>query len=39
MFDVSMLALLAAVFLGAVGYVHACERLVVRPDHSDENPA
>jgi hypothetical protein len=39
MFDALMLALLAAGFLGAVGYVRACERLVVRPNHSDEDPA
>jgi len=30
MFDLLMLALLAAAFLGALGYVRACERLVER---------
>jgi hypothetical protein len=38
MFDLLMLVLLAAAFLGAVGYVRACERLVVRPNHADEDP-
>jgi hypothetical protein len=34
MLDVLMLALLVAAFLGAVGYVHVCERLIdpAKPD-------
>jgi len=36
MFDLLMLVLLAAAFVGAVGYVRACERLTDRPNHSDE---
>jgi hypothetical protein len=39
MFDLLMLALLGAAFIGAIGYVHACERLISRPDRSDETPA
>ena len=36
MFDLLMLVLLAAAFVVAIGYVRACERLTVRPNHSDE---
>jgi hypothetical protein len=36
MLDVLMLALLAVAFLGAVGYVRACERLVDRARPDDE---
>jgi hypothetical protein len=36
MLDVLMLALLAVAFLGAVGYVRACERLVDRAKPDDE---
>jgi hypothetical protein len=39
MFDLLMLVLLAAGFLGVVGYVRACERLTVRLSHLDEDPA
>jgi nitrate reductase NapE component len=37
MFDLLMLALLAVAFVGAVGYIRACERLTVRPDHPDDS--
>jgi len=36
MLDFLMLALLAAAFLAALGYVWACEHLVKRPNHSHE---
>jgi hypothetical protein len=36
MSDLLMLVLLAAAFVGAVGYVRACERLTVRPNHPDD---
>jgi hypothetical protein len=36
MLDVLMLALLAGAFLGAVGYVRVCERLVDRAKPDDE---
>jgi hypothetical protein len=39
MLDVLMLALLAAAFLGAVGYVRVCERLVDRAKPDDEASA
>jgi hypothetical protein len=39
MFDVVILVLLAAAFVGAAGYVRFCERLTDRPSHPDEDPA
>jgi hypothetical protein len=36
MSDLLMLVLLAAAFVGAVGYVRACERLTTRPNHADK---
>lgn len=36
MFDLLMLALLAAMFVGVVAYVHACGRLVEPLNHPPE---
>lgn len=38
MFDLLMLTLLAAMFVGVMAYVRVCERLVESPNHSLEPP-